>query len=116
MAGEFRSARGAPPAEIPSTIIYTSGTTGRPKGVKRPTPTPEQSAAFAAMLARSYGFTDLLDRPSEIVTAIVGPIYHAAPNAHANFSFKTGANIVVTPRFDPEESACASSKSTGSHI
>ena len=94
--------QGAPPAEIPSTIIYTSGTTGRPKGVKRPTPTSAQSAAFAAMLARSYGFTELLDRPSEIVTAIVGPIYHAAPNAHANFSFKTGANIVVTPRFDPE--------------
>jgi long-chain acyl-CoA synthetase len=55
------------------------------------------------MLALSYGFTDLLDRPSEIVTAIVGPIYHAAPNAHANFSFRSGANIVVSPRFDPEE-------------
>jgi long-chain acyl-CoA synthetase len=94
---------GVPPTDIPSTIIYTSGTTGRPKGVKRATPTPEQSAAFAAMLARSYGFAELLDRPSEIVTAIVGPIYHAAPNAHANFSFKTGANIVVTPRFDPED-------------
>lgn len=26
--------RGAPPADIPSTIIYTSGTTGRPKGVE----------------------------------------------------------------------------------
>ena len=93
----------SPPAEIPSTIIYTSGTTGRPKGVKRTIPTPEQTAVQAAMLALSYGFTDLLDRPSEIVTAIVGPIYHAAPNAHANFSFKSGANIVVTPRFDPEE-------------
>ena len=74
-----------------------------------------QSAAFAAMLALSYGFTELLDRPSEIVTAIVGPIYHAAPNAHANFSFKSGANIVVTPRFDPE-SCLRSSKSTGSPI
>ena len=94
--------RGAPPADIPSTIIYTSGTTGRPKGVERGKLTAEQTAAFAAMLARSYGFTALLDAPSKIVTAVVGPIYHSAPNAHANFSFKTGANIVVTPRFDPE--------------
>ena len=90
-------------ADDPLMIIYTSGTTGRPKGVKRTIPTPEQTAVQAAMLALSYGFTDLLDRPSEIVTAIVGPIYHAAPNAHANFSFRSGANIVVTPRFDPEE-------------
>ena len=30
--------RGAPPADIPSTIIYTSGTTGRPKGVERGKP------------------------------------------------------------------------------
>jgi long-chain acyl-CoA synthetase len=94
--------RGAPPADIPSTIIYTSGTTGRPKGVERGQLTPEQAAAFAAMLARSYGFAALLDNPLEIVTAVVGPVYHSAPNAHANFSFKTGANIVVTPRFDPE--------------
>jgi long-chain acyl-CoA synthetase len=62
--------RGAPPADIPSTIIYTSGTTGRPKGVERGKLTPEQTAVFAAMLARSYGFTALLDNPSEIVTAV----------------------------------------------
>ena len=94
--------RGVPPTDIPSTIIYTSGTTGRPKGVERGKLTAEQTAAFAAMLARSYGFTTLLETPSEIVTAVVGPIYHSAPNAHANFSFKTGANIVVIPRFEPE--------------
>lgn len=89
-------------AAMPSTIIYTSGTTGRPKGVKRPTATPEQVAVAMRMLAQSYGFTDYLDRGNEITTAIVGPVYHSAPNAHANFSFRHGANIVIMPRFDPE--------------
>ena len=92
-----------PPSAMPSTIIYTSGTTGRPKGVRRPTATPEQAAVAARMLAQSYGFTDYLDRGHEITTAIVGPIYHSAPNAHANFCFRQGANIVVMPRFDPED-------------
>ena len=29
-------------------------------------------------------------------------MYHAAPNAHSAFSIHIGANVVVTPRFDPE--------------
>jgi long-chain acyl-CoA synthetase len=91
-----------PAAPMPSTIIYTSGTTGRPKGVRRPTATPEQAAVSARMLAQSYGFTDYLQRGGEVTTAIVGPIYHSAPNAHANFCFRHGANIVILPRFEPE--------------
>ncbi len=91
------------PAQVPSTIIYTSGTTGHPKGVRRPMSTPEQTLIAMNMLSQSYGFTDYLDRGHEITTAIVGPIYHSAPNAHANFCFRQGANIVITPRFDPEE-------------
>ena len=39
---------------------------------------------------------------NEIVTAVVGPIYHSAPNTHANFSFRVGASIHLMPRFDPE--------------
>jgi long-chain acyl-CoA synthetase len=98
----------APAPSPPSVIIYTSGTTGRPKGVKRPTSTPEQAKAAAEMLAWSYGFADYLDpasgkSPSEIVTAVVGPIYHSAPNAHASFAYRAGANITIMPRFDPEE-------------
>jgi long-chain acyl-CoA synthetase len=94
--------REGPPTQIPTAIIYTSGTTGRPKGVRRPTPTPEQAEAIARMLSQSYGFTPFLDRPEEIVTAVVGPIYHSAPNAHASFAFRIGANIAIMPRFDPE--------------
>ena len=98
----------AAPAEMPSAIIYTSGTTGRPKGVKRGAARPDQAAAVARMLAQSYGFTDYLDpgsgkSPAEIVTAVVGPIYHSAPNAHANFAFRNGATLTLTPRFDAED-------------
>jgi long-chain acyl-CoA synthetase len=91
-----------PPAEIPTAIIYTSGTTGRPKGVRRPAFSPSEAAGFAHMLNRSYGYLDCLHDTSQIVTAVVGPIYHSAPNAHANHSYRIGANIVVMPRFDPE--------------
>ena len=91
-----------PVTQPPSTIIYTSGTTGRPKGVRRPTATQQQADAAAAMLALSYGYTDYLSDPGSIVTAIVGPIYHAAPNAHAAFSARLGANVVIMPRFEPE--------------
>ena len=99
--------RTAPPLPAPSAIIYTSGTTGRPKGVKRAALPAEQAAAVARMLAQSYGFTDYLDPASgrstaEITTAVVGPIYHSAPNAHANFAFRNGANVILTPRFDAE--------------
>lgn len=93
------------PEQPPNSIIYTSGTTGRPKGVKRPAPTPEQTAAASAMLGWSYGYTDHLQgrrNPDEIITAVIGPIYHAAPNAHSSFPIRMGANVIVTPRFDPE--------------
>jgi long-chain acyl-CoA synthetase len=103
---EWRSGfepRQGPATAMPTAIIYTSGTTGRPKGVRRPTPTPAQAEAIARMLAHSYGFTEYLDRPEEIVTAVVGPIYHSAPNAHASFAFRIGANIAIMPRFDPED-------------
>lgn len=93
------------PEVAPSTIIYTSGTTGRPKGVRRETFTPEQTAAAATMLGWSYGYTEHLEGrrdPTEIVTAVVGPVYHAAPNAHSGFSIRCGANVIIVPKFDAE--------------
>ena len=89
----------------PSSIIYTSGTTGRPKGVKRPASTPEQNEAVSFMLGWSYGFSDVLAgkrAPDTITTAVIGPVYHSAPNAHSSFSIRTGANVVICPRFDAE--------------
>ena len=87
----------------PGTIIYTSGTTGRPKGVRRKPPTPEEAAASSAIMSRGFGFTEWLDRPEQIVSAIVGPMYHSAPNAYGLSSTRLGANVILQPRFDAEE-------------
>ena len=90
-------------AGAPGTIIYTSGTTGRPKGVRRHPPTPEQMALGAALLARTFGFADYMAKPDEIVTAVVGPMYHSAPNAYGLVAARLGARVILQPRFDAEE-------------
>jgi long-chain acyl-CoA synthetase len=89
------------PAQPGSTIIYTSGTTGRPKGVRRPPSTPEQTALGSKILMQCYGFD--LDEPQSITTVVVGPLYHSAPNAHGSMAARIGANLIITPRFDAEE-------------
>jgi long-chain acyl-CoA synthetase len=48
-----------------------------------------------------FGFTYFAD-PSAMVTAVVGPVYHSAPNTHAIFSLRVGATVHLMPRFDPE--------------
>jgi long-chain acyl-CoA synthetase len=83
------------------SVIYTSGTTGHPKGVKRPPYSDAELDRITAALAVIFGF-DLFDDPQQMVTAVVGPIYHSAPNTHAIFSLRAGASIHVMPRFDPE--------------
>ena len=83
------------------SIIYTSGTTGHPKGVKRPPFTEDEMQRLTGVLAVIFGLM-YFDDPGKIVTAIVGPIYHSAPNTHAVFCYRVGANIHVSPRFDPE--------------
>ena len=89
------------PNRAGSTIIYTSGTTGRPKGVRRPPATPEQAALSGRLLFRCYGYD--LAPPEEIVTVTVGPLYHSAPNAHGSMAARIGANLIIQPRFDPED-------------
>ncbi len=88
-------------ANPPGTIIYTSGTTGRPKGVRRTPPTAEQLATSAKILARGFGI-DAATRPGDLVVAVVGPMYHSAPNAYGLSAARMGANVVLEPRFDPE--------------
>ncbi len=87
------------PAATALSIIYTSGTTGHPKGVKRPPFTDDEMGRLTEVLAVIFGF-GYFDDPGKIVTAIVGPIYHSAPNTHAVFCFRVGANIHLCPRFD----------------
>ena len=83
------------------SIIYTSGTTGHPKGVKRPPYSQDELERLTASLAVIFGFTYFED-PSQMITAVPGPVYHSAPNTHAIFSFRVGATIHLMPRFDPE--------------
>lgn len=84
----------------PGSVIYTSGTTGRPKGVKRDAPLDGQAAATAVVQDRVFGF----DQPGEdgIVTAMVGPMYHAAPNTYGLKAVRHGARVLLQARFDAE--------------
>jgi long-chain acyl-CoA synthetase len=98
--------RGTPePIEPPGPIIYTSGTTGRPKGVRRHPPTPAQTLAWTKLVARAFGFDGVLvdQEPEHIVTVLTGPMYHSAHNAYGLFAVRAGADIILQPRFDPEE-------------
>jgi len=89
--------------EAPGTIIYTSGTTGRPKGVRRKQPTPEEVAQSTAILCSGFGFMPWLNTPKDMVVAMVGPMYHSAPNAYGLAATRLGANVILEPRFDAEE-------------
>ena len=98
--------RRAPEAlEPPGAIIYTSGTTGRPKGVRRHPPTPAQVAALTKLIARAFGFDGVLvqQKPERIVTVVTGPMYHSAPNAYGAYAVRAGGEVILEPRFDPEE-------------
>ncbi|HCX66228.1 MAG TPA: long-chain fatty acid--CoA ligase, partial [Rhodobiaceae bacterium] len=90
-------------AEPPGSMIYTSGTTGHPKGVRRAPPTAEQAVAGASIIGKVMGFNASYGEPQEMVTVITGPMYHSAPNAYGLYAFRVGANIILQPRFDPEE-------------
>ena len=89
----------------PGAIIYTSGTTGRPKGVKRNPPTPAQALATTKLIGRAFGVDDILvgGKAERIVTVVTGPMYHSAPNAYGAFAVRAGADVILQPRFEPEE-------------
>ena len=113
--------KGFPPlakglADAPGSIIYTSGTTGRPKGVRRTPPTPEQVALGVSILCRGFGFTEWLAKPAEMVVAIIGPMYHSAPNAYSLTSTRLGATVILEPRFDSEELLQLIEKNRITHI
>lgn len=82
-----------------SPMFYTSGTTGRPKGVRRRAMSPEQIAAADRVGALVYGIKPNAGQ----VVLMNGPMYHSAPNSYGMMAFRHQCDIVLQPRFDPED-------------
>ncbi|MFM9927668.1 acyl-CoA synthetase [Variovorax sp. H27-G14] len=93
-----------------ATMIYTSGTTGHAKGVKRDAATPEQAAAYAALLGSVYGL-----RPG-VRALIGGPLYHASPNAFARQALHMAELLVMQTRFDAEAALAAIERHRITHM
>lgn len=88
-----------PPPSDRGAMIYTSGTTGRPKGVRRQPFDPDKLMQLRISVAQAYGFG--FERP--MVVLMTGPLYHSAPNSYAAGAMAMGAELILMPRFDPEE-------------
>ncbi len=87
--------RPLPPPPAPGrTVILTSGTTGSPKGANRPSPDSLQPAA--ALLAR-------IPLKARQTTMIAAPLFHSWGFAHFFLSTALGSTLVLSRRFDPED-------------
>lgn len=88
-----------PPAAPRANIIYTSGTTGQPKGVVREPAVGRIAERTREVVRQAYGIT-----PGEVVrTAVVGPLYHSAPNVYTLHAVRApGSLVILQPRFDAE--------------
>jgi long-chain acyl-CoA synthetase len=68
-----------------------------PKGVRRPAPTPAQTAASDRLRRDIFGIVP------GIRSVVPGPLYHSAPNAFAMRAGRIGELMALLPRFDPVE-------------
>ncbi len=74
-----------------SSMIYTSGTTGNPKGVLR----------LGKAKPSKAGYNAIFDANNRML--LPTPVYHSAPNRFLLASFHEEGEVVLVPRFDPED-------------
>lgn len=96
--------RAAPDTPLPSPAptddlvqLYTSGTTGLPKGVRT------SNASMCALL--QVMANELAANASDSIHLIVAPLFHIAGYGYGLAGLPCGAAAVLSPMFDPAETA-----------
>ena len=82
-----------------TALWYSSGTTGRPKGVLRPLPEGVLGRGDPVAMA----FSQMWGFDGDTVHLSLGPLHHAAPVGYATNVQRFGGTVVLTGRFDPED-------------
>ena len=92
---------GEPLAEQPKgqDLLYSSGTTGQPKGIKPPLTgrSVDEAPALTGLVQGLYGMSE------DSVYLSPAPLYHSAPLRFTMAAQRLGATVVVTERFEPEQ-------------
>lgn len=81
-------------------MAYTSGSTGRPKGIQRNTnpDAPDPYQVYAGLA------TNMLHAKPGDKLLVAAPLYHSAPHALSIFAQASGfMDLVIAPKFDPEQ-------------
>lgn len=105
-AAALAAASAEPLVDEPSgaPMLYSSGTTGRPKGVRPPLP-ERQVHEPGEMVTQLAG--TVFGLGADAVYLSPAPIYHAAPLRWCGAIQGLGGTVVMTKKFDPEQTLAA---------